>query len=258
MFEEFWDAEVPRMGEEGAQGWAVWVSNNGAGSVFEVQPPIPPLLDTPTDPYRQWAQREKGLDSILTGSLRLRTANYRFDDPHRAVVLSDFSSILTPLLTPIARRNLLFVCLHFLGLHTPGSSPPPDDVWADDRWMKRGDALFPEQLKSTGPRVIDGGTLIGHERILRAGWGPIKEWGWGVGRTVGAESDRMVGSRLWESEDLAGVDSDFVRYVQVLGEGHETNKCFNSRLFAALSPVVQDEMWDEHWLAFEAVINPKK
>ena len=32
----------------------------------------------------------------------------------------------------------------------------------------------------------------------------------------------------------------------------------NSRIFAALSPVVQDDMWDEHWLAFEVVTNPKK
>ncbi|KAG8683222.1 hypothetical protein FRC09_016220 [Ceratobasidium sp. 395] len=240
MFEEFWDSEAPRMGEEGAQGWATWVEDQTSGNTSQSQP-VPPLQDLSTDPYRLWAQREKNLDNVLTRPLRLRSTNYYLDDPHRVVVLSDFSAFLTPLITPIARRNLLFVFLHFLGLHTPGSTPPPDDIWADDRWMHRESVLFPEELKSAGPLVIDGGALIGRERMLRAGWGPVKEWGWGVGRVVGAESDRMVGGRTWESDDLRGIDADFV-----------------SRIFAALSPVVQDEMWDEHWLAFEAVNNPKK
>ncbi|CAE6433907.1 unnamed protein product [Rhizoctonia solani] len=240
MFEEFWDSEVPRIGEEGAQGWASWVSDS-TGDVYDAQQVFKPSQDPPADPYQHWVQREKSIDSALTHPLRLRKANFRLDDPHRVVVLSDFSPILTPLITPIARRNLLFVCLHFLGLHTPGSTPPPDDVWADDRWMKRENDLFPEQLKSIGPRVLDGGALIGHERMLRPGWGPVKDWGWGVGRVVGAESDMAAGGRMWEAEDLAGVDNEFV-----------------SRVFALLSPVVQDEMWDEHWLAFEAVSNPKK
>ncbi|CAE6449252.1 unnamed protein product [Rhizoctonia solani] len=240
MFEEFWDSEVPRIGEEGAQGWAQWVSNGGA-EVYDSRQVFKPSQTPPKDPYQHWAQQEKNMDNTLTHPLRLRTANFRLDDPHRAVVLSDFSPILTPLVTPTARRNLLFVCLHFLGLHTPGSTPPPDDVWADDRWMKRENDLFPEQLKSTGPRVLDGGALIGHERVLRPGWGPVKESGWSVGRVVGAESDVVAGGRMWEAGDLVGVDYDFV-----------------SRIFTMLSPVAQDEMWDEHWLAFEAVKNPKK
>ncbi|KAJ1311121.1 hypothetical protein OPQ81_009622 [Rhizoctonia solani] len=241
MFEEFWDSEVPRIGEEGAQGWANWVSNGGTGDVYDTRQVFKPSQDAATDPYQHWAQRERSMDNTLTYSLRLRTANFRLDDPHRAVILSDFSPILTPLVTPIARRNLLFVFLHFFGLHTPGSTPPPDDVWADDRWMKRENDLFPKQLRSVGPRVLDGGALIGHERMLRPGWGPVKEWGWGVGRVVGAESDMAAGGRMWEVGDLAGVDNDFV-----------------GRIFAMLSPVVQDEMWDEHWLAFEAVTNSKK
>ncbi|CAE6511410.1 unnamed protein product [Rhizoctonia solani] len=241
MFEEFWDSEVPRIGEEGAQGWANWVSNDGTGNVYDSRQAFKPLQDPPTDPYHHWAQREKIIDDTLTQPLRLRTVNFRLDDPHRVVVLSDFSAILTPLVTPIARRNLLFVCLHFLGLHVPGSTPPPDDVWADDRWVKRQSDLFPEQLKSMGPRVLDGGALVGHERMLRPGWGPVKDWGWGVGRVVGAESDMGAGGRMWEAGDLAGVDTDFV-----------------SRVFTLLSPVVQDEMWDEHWLAFEAATGPKR
>ncbi|KAG9102055.1 hypothetical protein FRC06_002340, partial [Ceratobasidium sp. 370] len=241
MFEEFWDSEVPRVGEEGAQGWATWTGDQNTKSMAESHPVIPPLQEPSTDPYRLWAQREKNLDNVLNRPLRLRSANYHLDDPYRAVVLSDFSSLLTPLITPITRRNLLFVFLHFLGLHTPGSTPPPDDIWADDRWMSRESVLFPEELKSAGPLVLDGGALIGRERMLRAGWGPVKEWGWGVGRIVGAESDRMVGGRTWESDDVRGLDTDFV-----------------SRIFAVLSPIVQDEMWDEHWLAFEAVNNIKK
>ncbi|KAG8747264.1 hypothetical protein FRC10_001880 [Ceratobasidium sp. 414] len=241
MFEEFWDSEVPRIGEEHAQGWATWAEDQNTKNMAESHSVIPPLQEPSTDPYRLWAQHEKNLDSVFNRPLRLRPANYHLDDPYRVVVLSDFSSLLIPLITPIARRNLLFVFLHFLGLHAPGSTPPPDDIWADDRWMSRESVLFPEELKSTGPLVLDGGALIGRERMLRAGWGPVKEWGWGVGRIVGAESDRMVGGRTWESDDVRGVDSDFV-----------------SRVFAALSPIVQDEMWDEHWLAFETVNNPKK
>ncbi|QRV90810.1 NRDE-2 (necessary for RNA interference) protein [Ceratobasidium sp. AG-Ba] len=240
-FEEFWDSEAPRLGEVGARGWGVWAEDPTTESIPESDPVIPPLQESPTDPYRLWSQREANLDNALKHPLRLRPANYYLDDPYRIVVLSDFSSLLTPLITPIARRNLLFVFLHFLGLHTPGSTPPPDDIWADDRWMNRENLLFPEELKSAGPLVLDGGALIGRERMLRAGWGPVKEWGWGVGRITGAESDRMIGGRTWESDDLHGVDADFV-----------------SRIFAVLSPVVQDEMWDEHWLAFEAVTNPKK
>lgn len=211
MFENFWDSEVPRIGEDGAQGWASWVAENDAGTVPDLQPSIPLPQDTPSDPYQVWAQQEKNLDDKIQRPLRLRTATYHLDDPYRIVILSDFSSLLTPLVTPTARRNVLFVCLHFFGLHTPGSTPPPDDTWADDRWMKREGALFPEVLKSAAPLVIDGGALVGHERTLRASWGPVKEWGWGAGRIIGAESDRMVGGRTWEAEDVSGVDVDFLR-----------------------------------------------
>ena len=211
MFENFWDSEVPRIGEDGAEGWAAWMAKNDIRAVPNLQHSIPPLQGAPSDPYQLWAQQERNLDNELQRPLRLRTATYHLDDPYRAVILSDISPLLTPLTIPTARRNMLFVCLHFFGLHTPGSTPPPDDIWADDRWTKREGALFPEELKSAAPLVIDGGALVGHERTLRASWGPIKEWGWGAGRIIGAESDRMVGGRTWEVEDVSGLDIELIR-----------------------------------------------
>ena len=34
FFTAYWESDVPRVGEEGAQGWAEWVANQGRGPAY--------------------------------------------------------------------------------------------------------------------------------------------------------------------------------------------------------------------------------
>ncbi|OSC99517.1 DUF1740-domain-containing protein [Trametes coccinea BRFM310] len=251
--EEFWDSEVPRLGEPGALGWSTWEASNRPS---HPSPPSPPHAPSPdpriADPYARWAASESLADRIRALPLR-STDEDPSDadaDPYAVVLFSDIRPLLLPLRTPRAKDVFRLVWLAFLGLHVPGFlralSPRPEES-TDDRWAYTHlaapsylGAIFP--APDAGARRVTAdahaGVLVGREREFGSGFGPVRCWGYGVVEPL--ESFGQGRWTMWGSEDVQGVDAALAREV-----------------FRQCRLPGQDAEWDVLYLAFEAAVSLK-
>ncbi|KAI1793871.1 NRDE-2, necessary for RNA interference-domain-containing protein [Ganoderma leucocontextum] len=242
--EEYWDSEVPRLGEPEASGWAVW----DAYRHEQAPRPTKPVEAAPntSDPYSKWAAAEGLADRTCAISLR-STDDDEDADPYAVVLFSDIRPLLLCLHSLRAKHVFRRIWLAFLGLHVPGFlqslSEHPDDN-SDDRWAYSHIAtrpylasLFPA---STSARRITAdahaGVLIGREREFGSGFGPVKNWGYDV---IGPLDNQGSGKwTMWSSEDVQGVDLPFVREI-----------------FRQCRLELDGPEWDALALAFEAAVD---
>ncbi|KAF4457456.1 hypothetical protein F53441_506 [Fusarium austroafricanum] len=124
-FRDFWESEVPRIGEMDALGWAKFVEDGGMGDAPE------PLQDSKDpeyqsrDDYRRWAS----LESCRAQKARVpaRTMDEGTeDDPFRVVMFSDIEPLLIVVpkgILPAVQNQLLDAFLIFHGL--------PPTFWSD-------------------------------------------------------------------------------------------------------------------------------
>ncbi|KAM6498408.1 NRDE-2, necessary for RNA interference domain containing protein [Amanita muscaria] len=259
--EEFWESEVPRIGESGAQGWAAWVASRitqGAPSVSQPVPVAPPELD----PYRQWAANELNADRASIFPAR-STDEVAESDPYSTVLFSDIRPLLFDLKTSEGKDGFRLAWLCFLGLPVPGfhksiSQTNVDEMEAgwDDRWCfthlckpAKLRALFPD-AHETRQLEADSitGVLVGREKDYGSSFGPVKNWGFDVHGPLHAVVGRVMDGRkrkekritMWEKEDLEGTREDHVRAI-----------------FAQLRMGDDDLEWDNLALAFEAALGMK-
>ncbi|KAI2470592.1 DUF1740-domain-containing protein [Annulohypoxylon bovei var. microspora] len=92
-FQDFWESEVPRIGEESAQGWATFEQNGGTQ-----EPPEPKGLDKLTSPstrdgYKAWSIIEQHKARVATNPARTLDDGAE-DDPFRLVMFADIQDIL--------------------------------------------------------------------------------------------------------------------------------------------------------------------
>ncbi|KAI0881919.1 DUF1740-domain-containing protein [Annulohypoxylon maeteangense] len=117
-FQEFWDSEVPRIGEELAQGWAVFEQNSGTQ-----EPPEPKGSDRWSPPntrdgYKAWSAIEQHKARSATNPARTLDDGAE-DDPFRVVMFADIQDILLYLPTeviPDIQNQLLDAFLIFCQL----------------------------------------------------------------------------------------------------------------------------------------------
>ncbi|KAG5718792.1 UPF0614 protein [Termitomyces sp. T112] len=246
--ENFWESEVPRIGEAGSCGWAAWVSGDHEDISSKKQDTMQ-IIDL--DPYRQWAARESRMDEFDT--LPSRSSDDT-NDPYSTILFSDIRPLLMPLTSSVAKKAFRQAWLCFAGLHIPGFSltlSSSSEIDWDDRWnlgylTRRPfiDAFFPsktDQTQSRSESIV--GVIVGREKQYADPLGPIKCWGSGVVGPLDAirmsEKGKMKAA-TWGSEDVQGLDHDFIR-----------------RLLAQLRLGAADEDWDILTLAFEAAVNVK-
>ncbi|CAG8732417.1 11367_t:CDS:2, partial [Acaulospora colombiana] len=120
--EEFWESEVPRIGEKNAAGWAVWEQR---GRPEAEEEPLDSLRDLvgfsiSDDPYQRWYRRESACD--LIGALSTRSFNEDQDDPFTTILFNDIREFLSDIRSDNARNYLRLAFLSFNGLHIPGLS----------------------------------------------------------------------------------------------------------------------------------------
>ncbi|TDZ36310.1 Protein NRDE2-like protein [Colletotrichum spinosum] len=92
LFRDFWEDEVPRIGDNNAQGWDHYVQSNGTADPAEPQRDEDAIVPS-RDVYKSWGATE-----------RLRASNARkpgratddilMDDPYRVVMFSDIEELL--------------------------------------------------------------------------------------------------------------------------------------------------------------------
>lgn len=143
----------------------------------------------------------------------------------------------------------------FSGSLSDPEGEEPDDCW-DDRWsfthlckLSYLNALFPEAPDvQTAKTDAIAGALVGREKEYASGFGPVKNWNYGVFEPLQTVIGRVneTGKRkekqytMWQKEDIEGIHEDFVR-----------------RLFVQLRLGGDDTEWDVLALAFEAALSAK-
>ncbi|KAI9260144.1 NRDE-2, necessary for RNA interference-domain-containing protein [Sporodiniella umbellata] len=129
-FMDFWDQEVPRLGEPGAQGWAHFYQHR---TEQDFQPG--PAEENPEiESVRDWLRHERALDSQKRVPLRMAQVeeDQVEEDPYRITLFDDVSPYLINLKTPAAHQTLIYSLLVFLGLpYTPPGVGTNTHVFTD-------------------------------------------------------------------------------------------------------------------------------
>lgn len=130
-FDDFWNSEVTRAGEEGAQGWK-------SGSNPELAPTsdLSSLRIDPVHIFQSWPACEE--EGTLNASLPARTLDeVNNDDPYRVIISSDVTEYLFRVKEPenkvlLLNAFLLFCSLPPLPTHRPG----PEQHWWTDGFLR--------------------------------------------------------------------------------------------------------------------------
>ncbi|KAI8634821.1 DUF1740-domain-containing protein [Xylariaceae sp. FL1651] len=144
-FQDFWESEVPRIGEEGWRGWAAFERDPSAQ-----EPPDPgtsPMATTPTtrDGYKAWhtVEQYRAWNSTIPARTLDDGAE---DDPFRVVMFADIQDFLLYLPTEMIlqlRRQLLDAFLLFLQLPSGLESGDIMNEAAKDSFLARGTKVIP-------------------------------------------------------------------------------------------------------------------
>lgn len=242
--EEFWESEVPRVGEPNAKGWSAWVSSGKPKASLLGLPVSVDIDSASADPLVRWYNDETCADVASRVPTRYDSAA---SDPYATVLLSDVKALLLPLTTKRAKDTFRLIWLSIMGLHIPGFAEALVIGTWDDRWSythlataSRLSSIFPQQGRMRQLLAEShAGVIIGREREYGSAFGPVKDWSFellGPLDWVGKDCWRM-----WTPKDVQGVNAEFVRAI-----------------FQQLRCGAEDYQWDVYALAFEASINVKR
>lgn len=136
-FSEFWDSEVPRIGETGATGWRKFVDDGSIGDLPETKLHGPRSRLETRDLYKAWAAAES--QQALEARTPAKTVDEGTeDDPYRVVMFADIEPLLAffpSALIPQVRKPLLDAYLLFCHL------PPAFDTDSSLRQSAINDAF---------------------------------------------------------------------------------------------------------------------
>ncbi|KAK3313427.1 NRDE-2, necessary for RNA interference-domain-containing protein [Apodospora peruviana] len=162
-FSDFWESEVPRIGEDGAKGWREF-----AESIAMVDPPEPKTNKTyeviqTRDPFKAWAAAEQ--DDARKARMPARTLDEGTeDDPFRVVMFSDIKDLLVWIpayALPQARPQMLDAFLMFCRL--PTACLAQKDVVFSALLMDPFVACRGQAFESTFDKNILGGSTSSEE-----------------------------------------------------------------------------------------------
>ncbi|KAI1865577.1 hypothetical protein JX265_007900 [Neoarthrinium moseri] len=114
-FQGFWESEVPRIGDDSAQGWANFHDSGGMDEATEPKSFSSGKVPQTRDPYKAWAaiETQRAQDAVTPA----RTMDDGTeDDPYRVVMYSDIEELLVFIATealPIVRGQLVDAFLLF-------------------------------------------------------------------------------------------------------------------------------------------------
>jgi hypothetical protein len=151
--EEFWESEVPRIGENGSSGWSQWRKDAAPGEMSE-QLPVQSESSAAGDPFIRWYEDEKAADRSIrpdkASSLAMAEDD---DDPFKIVLFDDIRPFLFVIRDPEVKLQFVYAVLNYLGLPfgvpdlgtNTAFSRDPHLQWALASNPKARSALWPER-----------------------------------------------------------------------------------------------------------------
>ncbi|KAG9037742.1 hypothetical protein FS837_001394 [Tulasnella sp. UAMH 9824] len=271
VLEEFWDSEVPRIGETGARGWCDHsTSDSTAPPPQTAVVPSSTMEEEDAEPFVQWGSKE--LRASQSRILPRHTTD-EDEDPYATILFSDIRPFLWDLSAPPAsseyedtRTLLVLVFIHFLGLHVPGLSAHLSllsttattsalssnavSTWSDTRFSSPSLTshlfTFPQSSNQGQGRnwEVVNGVIVARESKETSTWGVVKEWGLGVAGSPLEGYGVKAEGRMWESVEVGALGQATVEVIR--------------NLFQAVCTKIDSTALDQHWLAFEAALGIKQ
>ena len=155
-FKDFWESEVPRIGEDNAKGWQHFAEVEAMADLPEPKTDKPSRAPDTKDAYKAWASIE--VEQTCNGKLPARTLDEGSeDDPYRVVMHSDIEPLIfyIPSAPASVKATLLDSFLLFCGV-PPIDASGATRVAFDDPFVFRGGKAIERELTSQP-------TMIGHE-----------------------------------------------------------------------------------------------
>ncbi|OTB08467.1 hypothetical protein M426DRAFT_317090 [Hypoxylon sp. CI-4A] len=150
-FQDFWESEVPRIGEESAQGWVAFERNGGAQEPPEPKGPDELLSLNTRDGYKAWSAIEQQRARAASNPARTMDDGAE-DDPFRVVMFADIQDILLYLPTEAilnVQSQLLNAFLIFCQLPPMySSSEMIQDILLDDFLIRDSSKLITTECPS--------------------------------------------------------------------------------------------------------------
>ncbi|GAA6058551.1 hypothetical protein JCM10212_006990 [Sporobolomyces blumeae] len=170
--EEFWDSEVPRIGEKGAKGWKSATEDDLPPEDATTHPFETSNPDPSARPFETWAAAER---TASLDSRPVRTTDPCLDDsddPFRAVLFDDIRSFLFVVHSPDSKLQLAYAFLTFLGLpfvppDVPTSTPFTTDSFIHSELVERPNLIkrfWPSREEVARPFGTIGGEPMEPER----------------------------------------------------------------------------------------------
>ncbi|KAK0711637.1 NRDE-2, necessary for RNA interference-domain-containing protein [Lasiosphaeris hirsuta] len=155
-FADFWESEVPRIGEDGAKGWRHF--DEAAGAMEDApEAKENPIVDVPRtgDAFKAWLAVEQGVTSRSRMPARTMDEGTE-DDPFRVVMVSDIKDFLVWFPTsvlPWVRPQLVDAFLLFCGLPTAGLTGGLVDSAQHDPFVAPRSETFEFDVEDESPET---------------------------------------------------------------------------------------------------------
>ncbi|KAF4957408.1 hypothetical protein FGADI_3144 [Fusarium gaditjirri] len=151
---DFWESEVPRIGEVDAQGWAKFVADGGIGDAPEPLQNIKGPKYQSRDDYKRWATLESSQADKARIPARTMDEGTE-DDPFRVVMFSDIEPLLffvPKSILPAVQEQVLDAFLIFQGF------PPTfwPDHWTEEAYHDQFLSVFTLHMGSSTPAPLSG------------------------------------------------------------------------------------------------------
>ncbi|KAL8662233.1 MAG: hypothetical protein Q9202_004915 [Teloschistes flavicans] len=132
-FEQFWDSEVPRIGELNARGWSNF--RDGEGEQWQLLSAKGTISEDDSTTIKSWAEAERRVSD--SSRVPARTTDESLSDPFRVVLFSDVQVAMIEIPTLFDHNTLLSAFLRFCYL------PPCSDLsttktrlWDSDQFVQ--------------------------------------------------------------------------------------------------------------------------
>ncbi|RFU75170.1 hypothetical protein TARUN_7070 [Trichoderma arundinaceum] len=231
-FNEFWESEVPRMGDAGAKGWRHYVESGGAGDAAEPVHTDPIESSTSRDVYKAWGHLEQSRSQ--GARMPARTLDDGTDDdPFRVVMHSDidpFLFLIPSSILPEVSSQLIDAFLLFFGFPPAFRTSRWTETAYNDQFISSSLIKFdlqpvqqhpddPENWHRSEPRFDMGIKAIATPSLLFSG----SKWY----QYIMTTSQTPIVNSLWVSEALrqlvhvAGMEG-LAQYYLAMVFAHET------------------------------------
>lgn len=160
MFEEFWESEVPRIGENDAEGWATYFYKQGDATQPKIRETDPTVIFQ--NLWQSWLLTERR-HGLLTRKPARTIDDVEESDPYRVILFSDIQPFLIDCPSQMGQATLLDAFLAFCSLptlETRGSAPEPR-IWREDGFSRNeflyspGSVLPIWRIQKPDPRPSD-------------------------------------------------------------------------------------------------------